>query len=152
MRSHGIIVAVCLLLATGSVAAQKGGGLSQDDIRKIGDASQSYTKAVLARDWKSVAALYSDQAVFYPPDEASVKGRASIEACLSAFPKLTDFALRTTKVEGRNDIAYVQGTYVMTIPSGDKSAPVQASGYFLEVRRKQADGRWLIAVHMLHPH
>ena len=65
---------------------------------------------------------------------------------------MTDFKLRNTKVEGRDDLAYVQGTYTMTVAPPGVSEPVQVSGYYLEIRRKQPDGRWLLAVHMLNSH
>lgn len=59
-----------------------------------------------------------------------MRGRAAIEACLAALPEMADFQLRTTRVDGRDDLAYVQGTYLMTIAQPDSSEPVQESGYF----------------------
>jgi uncharacterized protein (TIGR02246 family) len=127
-------------------------GLSQEELGKINDVSETFTKATLSRDWKAVAALYVDNAILYPPGETAVKGRAAIEACLEGLPAMTDFKLRTTKVEGRDDFAYVLGTYTMTPVSSGATQPVQESGYYVEIRRRQPDGRWLIAVHMLTPH
>jgi hypothetical protein len=44
-------------------------------------------------------------------------------------------------------MAYVRGTYTMTLaPAGAPEA--NDSGKFLEVRYRQPDGRWLIAVDM----
>ena len=127
-------------------------GLSPQDVTQINQLTQAFAKGVLAKEWKTVSALYADNAVLYPPGETAVKGRASIEACLAGLPGMTNFSVRTTSVEGRDDLAYVQGTYTMTIMAPGEAKPIQASGYFLEVRRKQSDGRWLIAVHMLNAH
>ena len=126
--------------------------LPQEDVKQINNLTQAFAKGVLAKEWKTLSALYADNAVLYPPGETAVKGRASIEACLAGLPGMTDFTMRTTSVEGRDDLAYAQGTYTMTIaaPGGEK--PIQASGYFVEISRKQPDGRWLIAVHMLNAH
>ena len=126
--------------------------LTPQDVAQINELTQAFAKGVLAKDWKTVSALYADNAVLYPPGETAVKGRPSIEACLAGLPKMTDFTVRTTSVEGRDDLAYVQGTYTMTVVAPGEPKPIQASGYFLEIRRKQADGRWLIAVHMLNSH
>ena len=149
---HVVALAACLSLLPLRSAGQNQTGLSPGEVGKINEASETFVKAVLSRNWKAVAALYANDGVLYPPGEAAVKGRAAIEACLTAFPAMKEFTLRNTKVEGRGDLAYVQGTYMMTVTSPGGSAPVQESGYFVEVRRKQPDGRWLIAVHMLHSH
>ena len=146
------IVTLAVYLSVVPLAGQSGTGLSESDLRGINEVSQSYAKAVLAREWKAVAALYTDDGVLYPPGEAAVKGRKPIESCLTALPPMTDFKLRTTKIDGRVDLAYVQGTYSMTPTATGQAKPVEESGYFLEIRRRQPDGTWLIAVHMLRPH
>jgi ketosteroid isomerase-like protein len=40
----------------------------------------------------------------------------------------------------------------MTIASPGEAKPIEASGYFVQISRKQSDGRWLISVHMLNAH
>jgi ketosteroid isomerase-like protein len=40
----------------------------------------------------------------------------------------------------------------MTIVDPREKKPIEASGYFVQISRKQPDGRWLIAVHMLNAH
>lgn len=149
---NAVAVAACLSLIPVPSEGQGGPALSESDVRKINDVSEAFAKAVLSRDWKMVAGLYVDDAVLYPPGETAVKGRTGIEACLMGLPPMADFKLRNTRVEGRDDLAYVQGTYTMTEAATGASRPEQESGYFLEIRRRQPDGRWLIAVHMLTPH
>ena len=148
--SIAVAMVACLSVNVHASASQD--GLPEADLRAIDEVSASLAKALLARDWKGVAALYVDDAVLYPPGETAVKGRPAIEACLAGLPPMKDFKLRTTKVEGRADLAYVQGTYMMTVPAADSPESAQHSGYFLQVRRKQPDGRWLIAVEMMSPH
>jgi uncharacterized protein (TIGR02246 family) len=147
-----IVVTAWVSLMPVPSAAQNGSGLSDSEVRKINEVSEAFARAVVARDWKTIAGLYADDAVLYPPGESAVKGRAGIEACLIGLPPMKDFKLRNTKVDGREDLAYIQGTYMMTEAAAGASEPGQQSGYFLEIRRRQPDGRWLIAVHMLTPH
>jgi hypothetical protein len=40
----------------------------------------------------------------------------------------------------------------MTIVAPREEKPLEASGYFVAISRKQPNGRWLIAVHMLNAH
>lgn len=150
----GNVAALALFAVVMPIAshAQPRTGLPPADVTRINEVTESFTKAVLAKDWKALAALYVEDGVLYPPGETAVKGRAAIEACVSALPPTKEFTLRNTRVDGQDDLAYVQGTYTMTIATPGKSEPDVDSGYYLEIRRRQPDGRWLIAVHMLTPH
>ena len=139
-------------LMPGFLEAQGRAELPQREVDRINEASEVFTKAVLSSNWKMAASLYTEDAVLYTPGEAAVKGRPAIEACLAASPAMANFTLRNTRVEGRDDIAYIQGTYLMTLASREGSEPAQTSGYYLEIRRRQPDGRWLTAVQMLSAH
>jgi ketosteroid isomerase-like protein len=97
---------------------------------------------------RDLAALFLDDAVVNPPNEPAVKGRAAIRAWLEKFPPITEFKLNNEKVEGRKDLAYVLGTYTMTIVPPGAPGPVKDSGKFVTVLRRQPDGGWLAAVDM----
>jgi uncharacterized protein (TIGR02246 family) len=127
---------------------QTGKGLSEADIRKIDAVTQTAVNAALARDFATWAALFLDDAVIYPPNEPAVKGRVAIRAWLEKFPPITEFKLNHEKVEGREDLAYVLGTYTMTTTPPGAPGPVKDSGKFVTVVRRQPDGRWLGAVDM----
>jgi uncharacterized protein (TIGR02246 family) len=123
-------------------------GLSAADIKKIDDVTQTAVNAALARDFATWASLFLDDAVIYPPNEPAVKGRVAIRAWLEKFPPITEFKLNHEKVEGREDLAYVLGTYTMTITPPGAPGPVKDSGKFVTIVRRQPDGRWLGAVDM----
>jgi ketosteroid isomerase-like protein len=110
-----IALATCACLVSLFSEAQTGKGLSQADVRKIDEATQTAMKAALAKDFATWAALVLDDAVVYPPNEPAVKGREAIHAWLEKFPPITEFKLNNEYVEGREDLAYVLGTYTMTI-------------------------------------
>jgi uncharacterized protein (TIGR02246 family) len=141
-------LAMCAWLISLPSEAQTNNGLSQTDLRKIDEATQTAMKAALAKDFATWAALFLDDAVVNPPNEPAVKGRAAIRAWLEKFPPITEFTLKNVKVEGREDLAYVLGTYTMTIVPPSAPGPVKDSGKFVTVVRRQADGRWLVAVDM----
>jgi len=120
--------------------------LSQADIAKINELTETFVKAALANNWATVAGLYTDDAVLNPSHAPAVKGRTAINAWFEQFPPITAFKASNVKVEGREDLAYVLGSYTMTIVPSGAPGPVNDSGKYVEVRRKQSDGRWLIAV------
>jgi len=117
--------------------------LSDADVAAIRAANASYASAVKARDWGALAALYAQDAIILPPNHPPVTGRANIKAYFEAFPPMSAFEVPIVEIEGRSDLALVRGTYSLTI-SQEGSAPVTDSGKWMEKRRKQADGSWLI--------
>jgi len=143
-----LALATCAWLVSLPFEAQTGKGLSQADVRKINEINQTAMKAALAKDFETWAALFLDDAVVNPPNEPAVKGRAAIRAWLEKLPPITEFKLNIVQVEGREDLAYVLGTYTMTIAPPGAPGPVMDSGKFVTVVRRQADGQWLCAVDM----
>lgn len=149
MRMVDIVaLAMCACLISPLSEAQTGKGLSQTDMRKINEATQTAMTAALAKDFATWAGLFLDDAVVYPPNEPAVKSRASIRAWMEKFPPITEFKLINVSVEGREDLALVLGTYTMTIAPPGAPGPVKDSGKFVTVYRRQVDGRWLVAVDM----
>ncbi len=130
-----------------SLAACAGGAasLSDADIAAIEEVSESFAAAANANDWGGVAALYTEDAVLMPPNGPAVQGRADIEAFFAAFPPFSGFTLNPVEIDGRGDLAFVRGTFSMTIEMEGMPA-VQETGKYIEIRRKQEDGSWLLAV------
>jgi uncharacterized protein (TIGR02246 family) len=137
-------LAVCLGFLAVPCSAQS--ALTPADVAAIRDSTNVFAKAALAKDFATVAGLYTEDAVVNPPMAPAVKGRAAIRAWLEKFPPLTEFKPSIVKVEGRGDLAYVLGNMSMTMTPAGAPAPVKDSGKYVEIRRKQADGKWLIAV------
>lgn len=65
---------------------------------------------------------------------------------MTSFPPIGEFRLTAEEVDGRGDIAFVSGTYAMTLTPPGASEPIKDTGKYVEIRRKQTDGRGLIAV------
>ena len=130
-----------------SLAACAGGAasLSDADIAAIEEVSASFAAAANADDWGGVAALYTEDAVLMPPNGPAVQGRADIEAFVAAFPPMSGLTLNEVLIDGRGDLAFVRGTYSMMMEMEGMPA-VPETGKYIEIRRKQEDGSWLLAV------
>ena len=117
--------------------------LSEADRAAIEATSKAFVEGVNAKDWAAVAATYTEDAVLMPPNGPAVAGRANIQAFLEAFPPISDFNFENVEVEGQGDMAYVRGVFTMTItPEG--GYPITDTGKYIEIRKKQADGSWLL--------
>jgi ketosteroid isomerase-like protein len=74
-----------------------------------------------------------------------VRGRAAFENWIATFPRVSRFTLKNEEIDGRADVAYVRGTYTMTIHPEGAPGPVEDVGKYLEIRKRQPDGSWLLA-------
>lgn len=134
---------VCGLLAGCSSTP---GALTEADLDSIREVSDEFSRSFVASDWAAVSRLYTQDAALMPPGGPAVKGRSAVVASLAVLPKTTELNLTLDEIDGRGDLAYVRGSYSMTVEIPGSSEPVKDKGKFLEIRRKQPDGRWLIAV------
>jgi len=138
------IATVLVLVSLAACQPSGPAALSEEDVAAIESTSEAFLKGVRARDWAAVAATYTDDAVLMPPNGPAVEGRANIQTFFESFPPTSEFNLSSVETTGRGDLAYVRGTYKMTIALEGQD-PIADSGKYLEIRGKQADGSWLIA-------
>ncbi len=143
MRSHRIPI---LLLTAGLAAgcAQQAGPLSDADVTALRADIDRFVKLANASDWAGAAALYAENATIMPPNQAAVQGRAKIQAWMVAFPKMQNFTAQVQDVGGQGDVAYVRGTYSMTLAPQGSMPAMKDSGKWVEVLRKQPNGSWLV--------
>ena len=125
---------------------QATGSLTDQDIATISELHDSFTRHLLAQEFDALSKLYTDDAVLMPENEPAVQGRTQLKAWFDTFPKVTRFTLDNQEIDGRDDLAFVRGTFSMTIEPEDAPGPVDTVGKFLEIRRKQPDGSWPMAV------
>lgn len=147
-RLTAVAVGAGVLAITQGAWAQATSGLEPADVRKIDAIVEVAMKAAVARDFETWSNVFLEDAVLNPPNQPAVQGRAAIRAWLEKLPPVQEFRLKHTKVEGRGDLAYALGTYSMTMAPPDAPGAVTDAGKFVEVLRKQPDGRWLCAVDM----
>ena len=134
-------MAICLGF---SVGCQRPAGLSEADRTAIRKAGETDLMMMIAKDWKGDLALYTEDAIQLPPNQAALQGKAAIQAWDEAFPPFSNFQEQSLEIEGQADLAYDRGTYSMTVtPPG--AAPIEDRGKYLTIYRKQADGSWKIA-------
>lgn len=119
-------------------------GLSEEDRAAIEETTQAWVEAAGANDFEALAATYTEDALLMPPNHEAVQGRAAIQEFFGTFPPITDVELAPVEIDGAGDIAFVRGTYTITMtPEG--AEPISDSGKYIEIRERQADGSWLLS-------
>ena len=124
--------------------------LTDGDKAAIRAATDSFVANVRAHRDSASAALCTENASVMPPNTPIVEGRAAIRAWLSTFAPTSDFTLTPIEIVGRGDLAYVRGTYSFNLVGPDGHQVGEDHGKYLEIRRKQPDGAWLIAAHIFN--
>ena len=121
--------------------------LSEADRTSIRAATDSFVANVRARrDSVNAQQLYAENASVMPPNSPIAEGRAAIRAWMATFPPTSDFLLTPIEIVGRGDLAYVRGTYAFKIVGPDGHQISEDRGKYVEIRRKQQDGKWLVTV------
>lgn len=137
----------CLMLAgVGVLACGEARPISEADKAAIRAVSDTFEARLKAGDDSGVAELYTDNAVFMAPNEGIVEGRAAIRARIGQEPPGLEIELTPVDLDGRGDLAYVRGTYVITLVDSAGAPRVVDRGKYVEVRRRGGGTEWLIAI------
>ena len=142
--------AICGLVVLLAACQASPPPLSDADKAAIRAVSDSFVAYVRTNRDSAAASLFTENAVWMPANRGIAEGRAAILAAFQASRPLESFSLTSVDVEGRGDLAYVRGTYAFAITSADGKSAVGDHGKFLEIRRRQADGKWLVAAEIFN--
>lgn len=126
------------LVAVGLLLLPAAGLSSQESMDELIDAWES---AFNAGDYEAAAALYTANAVRYPPGAPPQQGRDAIAADMANSPGLR-IELEVIGSEGTGDTMASWGTYALYERSGERTLPVQ-SGPWMNVCVRR-DGAWRI--------
>ncbi len=137
------VLALLLTSVVAACATPAPAGLTETDRAQLASKADSATAAASRGDVTTWSSMYADDAVMLPPNAEPVSGRAAIAEVIKSFPPLSGVKFSQVTVEGSGDLAWVQGTYELTMtPPG--SAAISDRGKYIEIWRKGADGNWMI--------
>ncbi|MGH7606366.1 MAG: YybH family protein, partial [Gemmatimonadales bacterium] len=120
--------------------------LAEADKSAIRAKTDTFVAHGRARRDSAGAMMYAENGVVMPPNQGIVEGRAAIRAWLEAFPPMADFSLTPVEIEGRGDLAYVRGTYTLTLAPSAGQQAMTDRGKYVEILRRAGGREWLIVV------
>lgn len=113
-----------------------------DTVRtEIDQGNRKFAEAAAHRDYRGMAALYTENAEVLPPDAPIVTGRPAIEEfwrTAASSLGLTDATLKTIDLEVSGDTAYEVGEANLKLGTG------QATVKYLLVWKQDGDGHWRV--------
>jgi uncharacterized protein (TIGR02246 family) len=150
-KQSGPKLAFCVSLTLILLAAACGPATPPDnraaDVTALRDLDAQWAKTTATNDVDAIVAYYSDDASLLPPDAPIVTGKQAIRAAWAAMlaPGVS-LSWTADKVEAArsSDLAYMTGNYTMSTKQSLSKAPVTEQGKYVEVWKKQADGKWKV--------
>ena len=143
-----LCVCLALLLFASACNQQTPADTRAADERAIRDLDAQWSKAAAANDLEGTLSYYSDDALLLPPNAPMAADRQAIRASWTALlgPDVS-LSWHSTKVEvsRSGDLAYLVGAYTASLKD-PQGKPLTEHGKFVEVWKKQADGKWKAVV------
>lgn len=139
--------AACALLLFLSCTQTSNGGFSPADretLKKLhGDIMSPVRQHPQSLDSTAfVNAHYADSAVVMIPDMPAVEGRAAVLALWKSLPfTFTKFAVNDLDIQGSGNLAFIRGTYDMTMKMKDGTETAD-KGKYVEIWKKNDKGEW----------
>ncbi len=107
---------------------------------------KEYAASLNEGDLERWLALWTEDGVQMPPDEAATAGKDKIrtrnEAVLDKFT--LDMGITNQEVETAGDWAYSRGTYKARLMPKSGGRPVSIDGKYMTILQRQPDGSWKI--------
>ncbi len=106
-----------------------------------------YMVAMNSSDADGVAVLYAADAVRMPPDALPIRGRESIRQNVADAFEVSDLnvQMQVQETEFSGELAYVRGTFLVTVTPKDGSPVTESEGNWMRLMRREPDGQWLVA-------
>jgi len=112
---------------------------------ELGQMNRDFAAALNAKDAKAAAAAYAEDAVLLPPGEPLVRGREAIEEYWRGAIELggiRDVSVETMDAQSSGSLGYETGSFELTA-DGPDGEPVTDRGRYIELLRRDPDGRWV---------
>jgi len=141
-RVHLFVAALSLVLFnSASFAEAPKADPARAPIEKQGAA---FTEAFNRGDIAAVAAMYSDDALVFPPDGEIVQGRSAIEALWKGTRDsgMKDLAFTVLDVHSSRDLAVEAGKADFKIQTANQAEPSSQTVKYVVVWKRQKDGAW----------
>ena len=146
MMSTRTAVLFALIVASSSTAYAGSKG-SDQGVREaqaaIEAANAKFSEAFARGDAKALSAMYTTDAIVFPPDGEMIRGNEAIGDFWKATRDggVQSAALTTIDVGRSGDVAYEVGTVSLTIQPAGKE-PTTAIAKYVVVWKRQTDGSW----------
>jgi uncharacterized protein (TIGR02246 family) len=142
-RTIGLFALIFAICSTAYAGSKMTDGGVREAQAAIEAANAKFSEAFARGDAKALSAMYTSDAIVFPPDNDMVHGNQAIgEFWKATRDSGVQTAVLTTVDVGRSgDIAYEVGKVSLTIQPAGKELTTAVAKYVV-VWKRQADGSW----------
>lgn len=135
-----------LMLSLASCNQPSQYGLAEKDKESLIKTHDEVTKSAHENpqgiNWDDfVKAHYAEDAIVMPPNGPSIEGHTEIIKTFKSWPPLTKFHTKDVEIDGSGNIAYIRGTYELTMKLND-TTEVSENGKYIELWKMNDKGEW----------
>ena len=116
----------------------------------INNMTDKYSQAMLSGDYNTIAGFFTDDAIFLPAYEPTVRGKDAIlqnnKKNVESGVKYSSFKINSTDAFGSGDLVYEIGAYNVSFTAPDNKTALNDQGKYLNIWQKQNDGSWKLKV------
>ncbi len=143
-----LVFADCLILLLLTGCTQPAPDTHEAEEKALRELDAQWSKTAGAKDLDATVAFYTDDAVLLPGDARVANTRQTIRdvwAPILAPNASVSWQVNQAEVARSGDVGYARGVYQLVMKDAAGKATTE-QGKFLEVWKKQPDGRWKCAV------
>ena len=148
MKTKPLFLSGCIALLSFAFAGTASAADTKIE-QALRDLDSQWSAAAAAKDLDKTVSYYSDDAIVMPPNASAATTKEAVRKIwgdLLVGPGVA-ISWKAIKVEvaKSGDIGFVSGTYELTMNDAS-GKPINDRGNYVEVWKKQADGKWKVAV------
>jgi ketosteroid isomerase-like protein len=143
--SRLFFLAVAVSLYAAAIPAQTSGAdryRAESELRAL---DEQWSATAARNDLEGTVAFYADDAVLLPPNAPIATDKKSIrDSWAGLLAPNTAVSWKWSKIEvaQSGELAYIYGSYRLTMGATSQSGPLNDTGKFLEVWKRQPGGNW----------
>ena len=120
--------------------------LPAEDIEWIQNMEAEHEEQAAAADFDAMAEFVHEDIVVYASNQPPVFGKNTVREWQRQFEGVPfdSYDLTVGEILGCGDVAYVQGTYTMSMTPEGATEPFSDSGNWTHILRREPDGTWMI--------
>ena len=116
------------------------------DAKTIQNDEVQWVQDFASKDPDKIMAHYADDAVLMTPGSPAASGKDAIRKDIAQMVSAPDMSLKfqsnMVEVAKSADVAYVRGTYTLTMTDPESKQPINDHGSYVTTYRKEPDGTW----------
>ena len=151
MKYSNLVTALCLFFLAACGASQPSSPATADAAKAREDfqtATSAFHQALRTDDTETFMSFVAEDVLLMPPGEAPVRGKSAVRAWFEGFLsqfRTTSLLLADQEIFLGDGWAVELGTYEWGLAPAGGGAPIVDRGNYMQVWKKQADGRWQFA-------